>query len=69
MKKFKRRVAALESTRPSADQFTIICRMGSPGQLDAEVYGLRSVDGNFWARLPGETKQGLIDRASKIRRC
>lgn len=47
-----------------ADQFTIIRRMVSPGQLDAEIYALRGDDGNFWAGQLGETEQELIDRAS-----
>ena len=47
-----------------ADQFTIIRRMVSPGQLDAEIYALRGDDGNFWARQLGATEQELVDRAS-----
>ena len=49
-----------------ADQFTIIRRMVSPGQLDAEIYALRGDDGNdeideglagacLLAGLPGRT--------------
>ena len=47
-----------------ADQFTIIRRMVSPGQLDAEIYALRGDDSNFWARQLGGTEQELIYRAS-----
>ena len=48
----------------AADQFTIICRMGGPDQLDAEIYALRGDDSNFWALQLGETEQELIDQAS-----
>lgn len=37
----------------------------SPGQLDAEIHGLRDGDGKMWTRLPGETEQELINRASR----
>ena len=58
------RIIALAATNMPADQFTIIRRMVSPDQLDAEIYALRGDDGNFWARQLGETEQELIDRAS-----
>lgn len=60
----ERRLSALESASPSADKLTLIRRFVSPGQLDSEIYGLRDDDGNLWARLPGETEQELIDRAT-----
>ena len=50
------RITALKATNMAADQFTIIRRMVSPGQLDAEIYTLRGNDGNFWARQLGETE-------------
>ena len=50
----------------AADQFTIIRRMVSPGQLDAESYALRGDDGNFWARQLGETEQEwMTEQASR----
>ena len=52
-----------------ADQFTIIRRMVSPGQLDAEIYALRGDDGNFWTRQLGGTEQELIDRAGIEVKC
>ena len=64
MHNIERRLAAMAATNMPADQFTIIRRMVSPGQLDAEIYALRGDDGNFWARQLGETEQELIDRAS-----
>lgn len=65
MQTFERRIAALEQANPPADDFTIIRRIVSPGHLDAEIYSLRADDGTLWTRQPGETEQGLIDRASK----
>ena len=65
MQTFERRLAALEQANPPADELTIIRRMVSPGHLDAEIYRLRADDGTLWTRQPGETEQGLIDRASK----
>lgn len=65
MPTLERRVSALESANPPADELTIIRRIVSPGQLDAEVHGLRDDGGNLWLRLPGEIEQDLIDRASQ----
>jgi len=64
MPTLERRVCALESASPSADELTIIWRIVSPGRLDDEIYGLRDDDGSLWTRLPEETEQELIDRAT-----
>lgn len=64
MQNLEKRIAALEVANPPADDMTIILRLVSPGQLDAEIYRLRADDGELWTRHPGETEQDLIDRAS-----
>lgn len=64
MQSLENRIAALETANPPADGFTIIRRIVSPGHLDAEIHRLRDDDGKLWTRLPGETEQELIDRAS-----
>lgn len=69
MQNLEKRIAALEAANPTAADFTIIRRIVSPGQLDAEIYRLRDDDGNEWKRQTGETEQALIDRASfEVRR-
>ena len=40
-------------------------RFVAPGRLDAEIDGLHTNEGQQWARLPGESEQGLIDRATR----
>ena len=66
MHNIERRLAAMAATNMPADQFTIIRRMVSPGQLDAESYALRGDDGNFWARQLGETEQEwMTEQASR----
>jgi hypothetical protein len=47
-----------------AEPLTIIRCFVSPGQPLTELQGLQDNKGNEWLRLPGETEQGLIDRAS-----
>lgn len=64
MQSIEKRIAALESTSNSADEFTIIRRFVSPGHLDGEITRLRDDDGKVWTRQTGETEQELIDRAS-----
>ena len=64
MHNIERRIAALEATNMPADEMTIIRRFVSPGGADGEIHRLRVADGNLWPRLPGETEQELIDRAS-----
>lgn len=65
MHTLEKRIAALEQANPPADEMTLIRRFVSPGNLDAETYRLRADDGQLWERLPGETEQALIDRASQ----
>lgn len=64
MHNIERRIAALEATNMPADEMTIIRRFVSPGGADGEIHRLRDADGNLWTRLPGETEQELIDRAT-----
>ena len=64
MQTLERRVCALEQANPSTAVNTIIVRFLSPADLEAEIHSLRAGDGELWARLPGETEQELIDRAS-----
>ena len=64
MQPIERRIAALEQANPPADELTIIFKSVSPGRLNAEIHRLRDDDGKLWTRLPGETEQELIDRAS-----
>lgn len=65
MQTLERRIAALEQTNPPAEEKTIVIRFVSPGHLDAEIYNLRADDGTRWTRLPGETEEKLIERATK----
>ncbi len=58
------RLKALEVKTSPAEPLTIIRRFVSPGQLLPELQGLQDDKGNEWLRLPGETEQNLIDRAS-----
>lgn len=64
MQTIEKRIAALEQASPPAEGMTIIRRFVSPGHLDAEIHRLRGDDGELWERLPGETEQAFIDRAS-----
>jgi hypothetical protein len=64
MHPLEKRLAALESANPPANELTIIRRIVSPGHLDAEIHRLRGDDGELWTRKHGETEQELIDRAS-----
>jgi len=61
----QRRIAALESANPPDENLTITRRIVSPGHLDAEIFRLRSGAGEAWERLPGETEQKFVDRASR----
>lgn len=65
MQNLEKRVAALESANSKADDLTIIRRYVRPGHIDAEIHRLRDEDGSLWMRLPGETEQDLIDRATR----
>jgi len=65
MQALERRIAALEMANPPAEETTVVIRLVAPGHLDAEIHGLRADDGQQWTRLPGESEQGLIDRATR----
>lgn len=64
MQALEKRIAALEVATPPVDEMTFVIRFVSPGHLDAEIHQLRADDGTLWTRLPGETEQELIDRAT-----
>lgn len=64
MANLEKRIAALEATKAPADDLTIIRRYVSAANLNAEIHRLRDDEGKTWTRQPGETEQGLIDRAS-----
>ena len=64
MQNLERRISALESANPLVDEMTLVIRFVAPGHLNAEIDGLRTNEGQQWARLPGESEQGLIDRAT-----
>ncbi len=64
MPSLETRIAALEVETSLSEPLTIIRRFVSPGQLMPELQGLQDNKGNEWLRLPGETEQALIDRAS-----
>ena len=64
MRSLERRIAALEVQAKPPEPLTIIRRFVSPGQPLPELQGLRDDKGSEWLRQPGESEQGLIDRAS-----
>lgn len=64
MPSLETRIAALEVDTTPAEPLTIIRRCVGPGQPPTEIQGLKDNKGNEWQRQPGETEQGLIDRAS-----
>lgn len=64
MPSLETRIAALEVGTSPAEPLTIIRRFVRPGQPPTELQGLRDSKGTEWQRQPGETEQGLIDRAS-----
>lgn len=64
MQTLNRRVSALETANPPAEELTIIRRIVWPGHLDAEIDHIRDDDGNEWARQPGETEAAFTDRAT-----
>lgn len=63
MPRLETRIAALEMESLPAELLTIIRRFVSPGHLLPELQRIRDNNGNEWQRLPGETEQGLIERA------
>ena len=64
MPSLETRIAALEVENTPTEPLTIIRRFVTPGQPLAELQGLQDNKGNQWLRQPGESEQGLIDRAS-----
>jgi hypothetical protein len=64
MPSLETRIAALEVENTPAEHLTIIRRFVTPGQPPSELKGLRDSKGTEWRRAPGESEQGLIDRAS-----
>ncbi len=64
MPSLETRIAALEVENTPTEPLTIIRRFVTPGQPLAELQGLQDNKGNEWLRQPGESEQGLIDRAS-----
>ena len=64
MQNLERRISALESVNPSVEERTFVVRFVAVGKPDAEIAGLHTSEGQQWARLPGESEQGLIDRAT-----
>lgn len=64
MQSLDKRITALEVQAEPPEPLTIIRRFVSPGQPLTELQGLRDDKGGEWLRQPGESEQGLIDRAS-----
>lgn len=64
MQSLEKRIAALEVQTEPPEPLTIIRRFVTPGQPLTELQGLRDDKGSEWLRQPGESEQGLIDRAS-----
>ena len=64
MQSLDKRITALEVQAEPPEPLTIIRRFVSPGQPLTELQGLRDDKGGEWRRQPGESEQGLIDRAS-----
>lgn len=66
MHSLERRIAELEKAGSTGEgPMTIIIRCMTPGNIDVEIQELHDSKGSQqWKRKPGETEQGLIDRAS-----
>lgn len=66
MQSLERRIAELEKAYSTGEEpMTIIIQWLTPGNLKEEIRELRdSKGGQQWKREPGETEQGLIDRAT-----
>ena len=67
MQSLERRIAELEKSGSTGEgPMTIIIRGLTPGNLEEEIYKLNdSKSSQQWERLPGETEQEFIDRASR----
>ena len=63
MQSLEKRITALEAQTAQAEPLTIIRRLVAPGKPQKELECLRDSNGNEWRREPGESEQGLIDRA------
>lgn len=63
MQNLEKRITALETANPPADDLTIIRRIVWPGHMDAEVDHIRDDDEHEWTRQPGETEAAFIERA------
>ena len=69
MQSLEKRIAAMEYKANTGNPITIIRRLVSVGNLDAEIMRLHDDEGTEWVRQSGETEQELIDRAiSEVRR-
>lgn len=64
MQSLEKRIVALETRTGKQEPFTIIRTFLVPGQIKREIERLTDARGSAWHRLPGESEQGLIDRAS-----
>jgi hypothetical protein len=64
MRSLEKRIAALEVQAKPPEPLTIIRRLVAPGKPQTELECLRESRGIEWRREPGESEQGLIDRAS-----
>jgi len=64
MQSLEKRIAALEVQTEPPEPLTIIRRFVTPGQPLPELQGLQDNKGKEWLRQPGESEQGVIDRAS-----
>lgn len=67
MQSLERRIAELEKAGSTGEgPTTIIIRCLTRGNLEVEIQELHDSKGTQqWKRQPGETEQGLIDRASR----
>jgi len=64
MQALEKRIVSLELKTSEQELFTIIRTFVVPGQIKREIERLTDARGAVWHRLPGESEQGLIDRAS-----
>lgn len=64
MQALERRIAALELRTSEQEPFTIIRTFVVPGQIRREIERLADARGAVWHRLPGESEEGLIERAN-----
>jgi hypothetical protein len=64
MQALEKRIAALELKRSKLVPLTIVRTFVVPGQDRCEIEHLSDTKGTVWHRLPGESEQGMFDRAS-----